>query len=95
MLLEDCKKVHEEVHAKQPYFEVDAIFVHGKEYASYAQRYEVLCERLMLERKYNATCLILATNTTPSNVSFPLPPHDFRHFAAAIDAHARLFAATA
>ena len=46
-LLEDCTKVHTPVRNYEPYFKVDPIF---KE-ASYAKRYEVLCERLMLERK--------------------------------------------
>src|SRR5207302_3167280 len=51
-LLEDCTKVHTPVRNSEPYFKVDPVF----KGASYAKRYGVLCERLMLERKYSATC---------------------------------------
>lgn len=86
-LLEDCARVHARVANAEPYFKVDPVFTG----ASYARRYEVLCERLLLERKYNATCLVLATNDEPTKVSFPSPALDFATFAAAVDAHARLF----
>ena len=86
-LLEDCAKVHTPVRNYEPYFKVDPIF-RG---ASYAKRYGVLCERLMLERKYSATCLALATNDSPTAVSFPGATLAFRQFAAAAEAHARSF----
>jgi hypothetical protein len=94
MLLEDCEAVHRPVQAAEPYFEVDPIFKQSGEYASYAKRYEILCERLMLERKYNATCLLLATRETPTRINSPPGSVDFATFAAAIDAHALLLAAT-
>ena len=31
--------------------------------ASYVRRYEILCERLMLERDYNATALVISNQT--------------------------------
>jgi Restriction endonuclease XhoI len=86
-LLEDCDRVHSPVKNAEPYFKVDPVF----EGASYAKRYQVLCERLMLERKYNAACLTLATNDTPSRVSFPSRTLDFANFAAALESHAKLF----
>ncbi len=86
-LLEDCGRVHFPVANTEPYFSVDSVF-RG---ASYATRYEILCQRLMLERKYTRTCLTLATNNSPTKVSFPSAALDFRHFAAAVDAHARSF----
>lgn len=86
-LLEDCARVHAPVGVAEPYFEVDPIF----KGASYAKRYEVLCERLMLERKYSATCLTLATKDSPTAVSFPGATQTFRQFAAAAEAHARSF----
>ena len=86
-LLEDCAKVHTPVRNYEPYFEVDPIF----KGASYAKRYGVLCERLMLERKYSATCLTLATKDSPTAVSFPAATLTFRQFAAAAEAHARSF----
>jgi hypothetical protein len=93
MLLEDCPAVHRPVRPAEPYFETDPIFRPAGTPASYAQRYAVLCERLVLERKYSAACLALATNARPTTVSFPVEAFDFARFAAAIDAHARLFTA--
>jgi hypothetical protein len=89
-LLEDCPAVHAPVRNAEPYFKVDPVFKD----ASYARRYELLCERLLLERKYNATCLALATKSTPTTVTFPATALNFETFAVAIDAHARMFAAS-
>jgi hypothetical protein len=86
-LLEDCAKVHTPIRNAEPYFKVDPVL----KGSSYAKRYEVLCERLMLERKYSATCLTLATNDSPTAVSFPGATLTFRQFAAAAEAHARSF----
>jgi hypothetical protein len=89
-LLEDCERVHAPVGAAEPCFPVDPVF----KGASYARRYQVLCERLILERKYTAACLTLATKEVPTRVSFPADALSFRHFAAAIDARARAFVNT-
>jgi hypothetical protein len=86
-LLEDCPRVHAPVSNSEPYFKVDPVF----DGASYAKRYQVLCERLVLERKYSAACLALATNASPTTVSFPAAQLNFRQFAAAAEAHARAF----
>jgi Restriction endonuclease XhoI len=86
-LLEDCPRVHAPVSNSEPYFKVDPVF----DRASYAKRYQVLCERLVLERKYSAACLTLATNANPTTASFPAEHLTFRHFAAAAEAHARAF----
>jgi hypothetical protein len=86
-LLEDCERVHAPVANAEPYFKVDPVF----DGASYARRYEVLCERLVLERKYTSACLTLATKDDPTSVTFPADALNFRQFAAAIDAHARAF----
>jgi hypothetical protein len=86
-LLEDCPKVHAPVRNSEPYFSVDPIFNE----ASYGKRYEVLCERLVLERKYSAACLTLSTKESQTAVSFPSGALNFRQFAAAAEAHARRF----
>ena len=86
-LLEDCAKVQVPVKNSEPYFEVDPIF----KGASYAKRYKVLCERLVLERKYTSACLALGTKASPTKVTFPAATLNFRQFAAAIDAHAQSF----
>ncbi len=86
-VLEDCEKVHSPVSNAEPYFEVDPVFKRS----SYAKRYEVLCERLVLERKYTAACFTLATMDKPTKISFPAASLQFRQFAAAVEAHARRF----
>ncbi len=86
-LLEDCPAVHKPVRNQEPYFNVDPEFVR----ASYAKRYQMLSERLMLERQYNACCLTLATKAIPTTISHPSTVLGFAHFAAAVQAHARLF----
>jgi Restriction endonuclease XhoI len=86
-LLEDCARVHAPVKNVEPYFKVDPVFAGS----SYARRYAVLCERLVLERKYTAACIALATRASPTVVTFPGPSVNFRQFAAAADAHARAF----
>lgn len=94
-LLEDCAEVHKPVRVMEPYFKVDPLFKAAsdakKNGPSYAKRYQVLCERLVLERKYTATCLTLATKASPTEVTFPAATLNFRQFAAAADAHARAF----
>ncbi len=86
-LLEDCPRIHQPIGVAEPYFTVDPAF-RG---ASYARRYQVLCERLVLERKYTTACLTLATRSSPTSVTFPTPSLSFRQFAATADAHARAF----
>lgn len=57
MLLEDCPESQSSVGVKEPHFEVFEEF-RG---ASYAQRYEILAKKLMMEKLYDRTCLLLAT----------------------------------
>jgi len=89
-LLEDCARVHAPVASSEPYFPVDPVF----KGASYARRYEVLCQRLVLERKYTAACLTLATKDNPTQARFPAETLNFRQFAATVEAHARAFVNT-
>lgn len=77
-LLEDCEKVHKAVAMMEPHFKADGVFRE----ASYAKRYEILCRRLVLERYYDAACLTLASNDTPTRVSHPLPDLDFTRWVS-------------
>lgn len=86
-LLEDCPQVHSPVRSAEPYFAIDPVF----KGASYSKRYELLCQRLVLERLYDASCLTLATNANPTRVSHPAVPLDFRQFAAQLQGHAHGF----
>jgi hypothetical protein len=86
-LLEDVPRVHLPVRPSEPYFPVDSIF----KGASYSQRYQILCQRLVLERLYDAACLTLATPTMPTRVSHPRPELDLAQFAAQLQERARAF----
>ena len=57
-LLEDCEESRTPVSVQEPHFAVFPEF----EGASYAQRYEVLCRKLVLERKYDSVCFLLSSS---------------------------------
>lgn len=57
MLLEDCPASTAPVGVEEPHFPVFAEF-RG---ASYAQRYEILCRKLVREKLYDAACLVLSS----------------------------------
>lgn len=102
-LLEDRVNVKKPVTNKEPYFEVDPAFRgppvrSGKaggtmkyQGVTYAERYELLCRRLVLERIYNASCFMMATNAKPTVVSQPAQDLTFARFAAALRGHAVTF----
>ncbi|HEY3874594.1 MAG TPA: PaeR7I family type II restriction endonuclease [Candidatus Kapabacteria bacterium] len=81
-LLEDCPAVHNVVSVRQPHFPIDPIF---KE-TSYGRRYQILCERLLLERIYDTACLALATNAIPTAVQQPSEELTIVKFVAQIRA---------
>ncbi len=75
-LLEDCPKVHNPVRVAQSHFPVDPIF----EGSSYAKRYQILCERLLLERLYDTACFTIATNSDPTLIKHPSKELSFNKF---------------
>ena len=68
MLLEDCEKSNEPVHVRSPHFDVLSEFVD----ASYKKRYEIFCDKLLLERQYSAACFI-TTNFIDGRASYGYP----------------------
>ena len=101
-LLEDRANVKQPVANKEPYFKVDPAFrgvaAQGKKSGemkyqgvTYAERYELLCRRLVLERIYNASCFMMATNAKSTVISEPAPDLTFARFAAALRGHAVTF----
>ncbi len=62
MLLEDCEASASPVQVAEPHFEVFPEF----KGASYADRYRMLCERLMSRRLYSGAALLLSDATTGS-----------------------------
>lgn len=99
-LLEDHAGVKRPVANKEPHFPVDPAFrgapVQGKAGArhpgaSYAERYELLCRRLVLERVYNASCFLMASKDEPTTVTQPAPDLTFSRFTAALRGHVLAF----
>lgn len=90
MLLEETPKSLSPVRVDESHFEV---FPEFKE-ASYARRYELFCERLMRERLYDSTCLILSNKTGGLKGRFtePNPEFSFTTFATSLSAHAMAYA---
>ena len=101
-LLEDRASVKQPVTNEEPYFKVDPAFrgpatsiktgvAVKHEGVSYAERYELLCRRLVLERIYSASCFLMATNAKPTVISQPAQDLTFARFAAALRGHAVTF----
>lgn len=90
MLLEDSPRSQTNVRVQEPHVEVLPDF---KE-ASYTRRYELFCERLVRERLYDATCLLLSNREHGLNGLFTEPRQEinFRNFATSLSAHAIAFA---
>jgi len=86
-LLEDCDRVKTPVRNQEPYFKVDPAF----QKASYSKRYELLARRLLLERVYTATCLVMATNSSPTHITQPADDLSLQRFVAALRGHVVTF----
>jgi Restriction endonuclease XhoI len=98
-LLEDHAGVQRPVKNKEPHFPVDPVF-RGQspsgsrgssakyQGVSYAERYELLCRRLVLERIYSAACFLMASNAQSTVLRQPAQDLSFSRFAAALRGHA-------
>lgn len=86
MLLEEAPKSIAALKVKEPHFKVFEEF-HG---ASYAKRYEILCQKLVRERLYDAACLILSSPDGGKKGEFTEPNSDlsFQSFIASLTTHA-------
>lgn len=60
---------------------------------SYAQRYQIFCERLVRERLYDATCFLMSSAKDGPNGTYTEPSAElsFRNFAASLSARAAAF----
>ena len=87
-LLEDRPSANTPVKIQEPYFEVDPVF-RGR---SYAERWTILCQRLMSERLYSATCFELITRAAAHRAVSA--DTSFQAFAAAVEGHALTFRKT-
>src|SRR5215217_6320246 len=55
----------------------------------YRKRAEIMCERLVLEQLYDATCFVLSSKDTECRVTQPASNLSFKNFAASIRGHAK------
>ena len=85
MLLEESPKSTEAVRVREPHYPVLRPF----ENASYARRYELLCERLVRERLYDAACLLLSDQAGGAKGAYREPSEEisFTNFAALLTAY--------
>lgn len=68
MVLEDCRKSNEPVRVRSPHFPILREFVD----ASYKERYEIFCSKLLLERQYSAACFT-TTSITNDGIYYEFP----------------------
>ena len=67
-LLEDCYKSNEPVRVRSPHFDVLEEFID----ASYKERYEIFCQKLLLERQYSAACFT-TTSFSEEEITYNFP----------------------
>ena len=89
-ILEDCGRSQAGVRVKEPHFPVFPEF----QGASYAKRYEILLTKLLRDRLYDGSCLLLSEAVAGGKGQFHCPSHElsFRAFAIGLMAHASAFA---
>jgi hypothetical protein len=80
MLLEDCSGSSVPVSVRSPHFGVIEEFVDS----SYIKRYEIFCNKLVLERQYNAACFITSNKKDSGNYSTPSKNLSFKSFIASM-----------
>ncbi len=85
MLLENCPASSQPVRVKEPHFSVFDEFKN----TSYAQRYEILCRRLIREKLYDAACLILSSRDQGEEGIYSITADDIgiERFAASLYSH--------
>ena len=79
-VMQEDEKSTRPVSTRAPHFPTDPAFVN----ASYLERAEVLCRRLMQKRLYSGACLVVSDGSGPSAVWEPGPDLTFAKFAAGI-----------
>lgn len=92
MLLEECPGSTSPVKVEEPHFKVFPEF-HG---ASYARRYELLLQKMVLEKLYDAGAFILATSEDGPKGIYAEPADDLtmRRFLAGLGGHVTSYLAS-
>jgi Restriction endonuclease XhoI len=78
--LEEAERSTKPVKVAKSVFPVEPIF-HG---TSYKDRYQILCQRIVRERLYDAACFVTSSADTSIPVHQPLDELNFENFVAAI-----------
>ncbi len=84
-LLEDCPESQRSVKVREPHFKVFEEFRD----VSYAKRYEIFCRKLVLERHYDATALLMTEQETFQKGLYSEPNRDigFQRLVSSFEAH--------
>ena len=92
LVLEDCCKSTVPVKVRSPHFPVMNEFVN----ASYKKRYELFCNKLLLERQYTSACFLTTGLNEESNISIHYPNENlsFKTFISSLIWHIISFAPT-
>lgn len=81
MVLEDCARSSEPVRVRSPHFPVLKEFID----ASYKNRYQIFCDKLLLERQYSAACFATTAYTDRGfTYDFPKENLSFEAFASSM-----------
>ncbi len=88
-LLEDCPASQSPVKVVEPHFKVFPEFVN----ASYAQRYEIFCRKLVRERLYNVSAFLLSDKKGGTKGIYREPAEDltFGIFSKSLIAHVGVY----
>ncbi len=92
VLLEDCPASRRPVKVDEPHFEVFPEFWD----TSYAQRYELLLRKLVLEKLFDSAALLMCTEEQGQTGHYTEPARDLgiKQFLAGLDAHVGKFLAS-
>ena len=87
-LVEDCLRSSTPVGVKEPHFQIDQVFRD----ASYKKRYEIFCQRLVLERVYDSSCFLTAqfSDNGVAAVTEPNPNLSVSNFLASLKGHMQI-----
>lgn len=91
LLLEDCEGSRRAIGVQEPHFRVFDEFRD----ASYAQRYEVFCRKLLKERHYSAATFLMSSRAAGRRGEYTEPAEDLRFDAFAVSLLAHVAACTA
>lgn len=89
-LLEDCSDCHRPVRLREPHFPVLPEF-RG---TTYAERYQLFCQKLVKERHYDAACFLMSGKQAGITGEYlePSPELNFEQFARSLVAGVSRFA---